>query len=138
MRRVPPSVLIRQELDGLPADGVDSGENLISELVQTVSRLVILQLLEAGRRDVLGDRGRYQRRDPDAGQRGGCNGYVESSIRTAEGKIPIRVPQVRDAGGPFRYTLIGFLEGNSEVLDHLVMEMYDRGHVDSRRRGRLP
>lgn len=52
---------------------------------------------------------------------------MESSIRTAEGKIPIRVPQVRDAGEPFRSTLMGFLEGNSDVLDRLVMEMYARG-----------
>jgi hypothetical protein len=28
---------------------------------------------------------------------------------------------------PFRSTLISFLEGNSEVLDRLVVEMYARG-----------
>src|SRR3972149_1975678 len=105
MRRVPPSMLIREDLDRLLADGAGPGENLISDLVQTVTRLG----------------------DPDAGQRGWRNGYVESSIRTAEGKIPIRVPQVRDAAEPFRSTLMGFLEGSSDVLDRLVMEMYARG-----------
>jgi len=39
----------------------------------------------------------------------------------------VRVPQVRDAEVPFRSTLMGFLEGNSEVLERLVMEMYARG-----------
>ena len=55
------------------------------------------------------------------------SGYLNDAIRTAEGKIPIRVPQVRDAGEPFRSTLMGFLERNSEVLDRLVMEMYAGG-----------
>ena len=127
MRRVPPSVLIREELDRLLAEGAGPGENLVSGLVQTVTRLVVQQLLEAEQTDFVGDRGRYERRDPDVGQRGSRNGYLESSIRTAEGKIPIRVPQVRDAEGPFRSTLMGFLEGNSDVLDRLVMEMYARG-----------
>ena len=37
------------------------------------------------------------------------------------------VPQVRGAGEPFRSSLMGFLDGNSEVLDRLVTEMYARG-----------
>jgi transposase-like protein len=44
----------------------------------------------------------------------------------AEGRVPVRVPQVRDTG-EVRSTLMGFLEGNSEVLERLVMEMYARG-----------
>jgi putative transposase len=127
MRRVPPSMLIREDLEGLLADGAGPGENLISQLVQTVSRLVIQQLLEGEQTDRLGGRGRYQRRDPDVEYRGSRNGYVDSSVRTAEGRIPIQVPQIRDGDGPFRSTLLGFLEGNSDVLERLVMEMYARG-----------
>ena len=127
MRRVPPSMSIREELDRLLEEGAGPGENLISELVSTVTRLVVQQLLEAEQTDFLGGRGRYQRRDRDSGQLGSRNGYSDGGVRTAEGRIPIRVPQVRDADGPFRSTLMGFLEGNSEVLDHLVMEMYARG-----------
>jgi len=41
MRRVPPSMLIGEELDRLLADGAGPGENLISGLVQTVTRLVV-------------------------------------------------------------------------------------------------
>lgn len=127
MRRVPPSVSIREELDGLLADGAGPGENLISQLVQTVSRLVIQELVEAEQTDRLGGRGRYERRDADAGHAGSRNGYVAGSVSTAEGKIPVRVPQIRDGDGPFRSTLLGFLEGNSDVLERLVMEMYARG-----------
>src|SRR3990172_10813987 len=101
MRRVPPSMLIREDLDRLLADGACPGENLISDLVQTVTRLVVQQLLEAEQTDFVGDRGRYERRDPDAGQRGWRNGDVERSIRTAEGEIPIPVPPRPDPPHPF-------------------------------------
>jgi putative transposase len=48
-------------------------------------------------------------------------------IRTAEGAIDVRLPQVRGAGEPFRSSLMTFLDGNSDVLDRLVTEMYARG-----------
>ena len=130
MRRVPPSMLIREDLDRLFADGAGPGENLISELVSTVTRLVVQQLAEAEQTDYLGDRGRYVRRDRGAGQRGWRNGYVEASMRTGEGKIPIRVPQVRDTDVPFRSTLMGFLEGDSDVLERLVTGDVCQGHVN--------
>jgi hypothetical protein len=55
------------------------------------------------------------------------NGYEPGRIRTAEGAIGVQVPQVRSAAEPFRSTLMGFLEGNSDVLERLVTEMYARG-----------
>ena len=48
-------------------------------------------------------------------------------MRTAEGPFEVAVPQVRGAGEPFRSSLMGFLDGNSEVLERLVSEMYARG-----------
>ncbi len=66
MRRVPPSVLIREELDRLLTEGAGPGENLISGLVQTVTRLVVQQLLEAEQTDFVGGRGHYQPRDDEA------------------------------------------------------------------------
>src|SRR5579862_6445016 len=80
MRRLSPSVLVREELDRLFADGVDREENIVSALVET-----------------------------------------------AEGTIPVRVPQVRDTQEPYRSSLMSFLDGNSDVLDRLVTEMYARG-----------
>jgi putative transposase len=41
--------------------------------------------------------------------------------------LGVQVPQVRGAGDPFRPALMSFLEGNSDVLDRLVVEMYARG-----------
>jgi transposase-like protein len=48
-------------------------------------------------------------------------------VRTAEGAIEVAVPQARGAGEPFRSSLMSFLDGNSEVLERLVTEMYARG-----------
>ncbi len=127
MRRVPPSVIAREELDALLGDGVDEGENVVSAVVAAAARMVLQQLLEGEQRDFLGGRGRYQRRLEEAGHRGSRNGYEDGALRTAEGAIPVRVPQVRGAGAPFRSTLMGFLEGNSDVLERLVCEMYARG-----------
>jgi putative transposase len=127
MRKVAPSVMAREELDRLLAGGVDEGANLISEVVATATRLVVQSLLEAEQRDFLGGRGRYQPRDDEAGHRGWRNGYEDRTISTAEGRFGVRVPQVRETEEPFRSTLMGFLEGNSEVLERLVMEMYARG-----------
>lgn len=127
MRRVPPSVIAREELDRLLAEGVEEGENIISAVVAAATRMVLQGLLEGEQRDFLGGRGRYERRSEAAGHRGSRNGYEDGAIRTAEGAVPVRVPQVRGTGTPFRSTLMGFLEGNSDVLDRLVCEMYARG-----------
>src|SRR5215212_9249157 len=76
-------------------------------------------------RDFLGGRGRYDRRGE--GQAGSRNGYERGRLRTAEGFVDVAVPQVRGAAEPFRSSLMGFLDGNSEVLESLVNEMYARG-----------
>jgi transposase-like protein len=120
-------VLVREELDRLLRQGAGAGENIISELVSTVTRLVVQELLEAEQTDFLGGRGRYEPRgETTAG--GMRNGYEPGRICTAEGVLDVRVPQVRETQGePFRSTLMGFLDGNSDVLENLVAEMYARG-----------
>jgi transposase-like protein len=118
-------VFVREDLERLLAGGAGDGENIISAFVETVTRLVVQELLEAEQADYLGGRGRYERRASD--QRGSRNGYEPGRIRSAEGAIGVRVPQVRDAGETYRSNLMTFLEGNSEVLERLVTEMYARG-----------
>ena len=41
MQRVAPSVIARQQLQELLAGGADGGSNIISALVETVTRLVV-------------------------------------------------------------------------------------------------
>ena len=125
MGRVAPSVIARQQLQELLSGGADRGSNVVSALVETVTRMVVQELLEGEQADYLGGRGRYQRRSE--GQVGSRNGYEPARVRTAEGAFEVAVPQVRGAGEPFRSSLMGFLDGNSQVLERLVGEMYARG-----------
>lgn len=125
MRRVAPSVIAGEQLRELLAGGVGRGSNIVSALVEAVTRLVVQELLEGEQADYLGGRGRYERRGE--GQSGSRNGYESGRVRTAEGAIEVAVPQVRGVDEPFRSSLMGFLDGNSEVLERLVTEMCARG-----------
>ena len=131
MRRLPQSVIAREELDRLLERGAEPETNIVSDLVERVTRLVVQELLEAEQTDFLGGRGRYRRRGDE--QRGSRNGYERGKVRTAEGAIEVGFPQVRGAGETYRSALMGFLDGNSDVLDRLVTEMYARG-LSTRRR----
>ena len=125
MGRVAPSVIAREQLQALLAGGVERESNIISALVEVMVRLMVQELIEGEQGDFLGGRGRYERRGE--GQVGWRNGYEPGRVRTAEGAIGVAVPQVRGAGEPFRSSLMSFLDGNSEVLERLVSEMYARG-----------
>jgi putative transposase len=125
MRRVAPSVIAREQLQELLGGGVGRGSNIVSTLVETVTRLVVQEVLEAEQADYLGGRNRYKRRGE--AQPGSRNGYESGRVRTAEGAITVAVPQVRGVEQPFRSSLMSFLDGNSEVLERLVTEMYARG-----------
>src|SRR6266508_3308655 len=86
MRRVPPSVIVREELDRLLAEGADQRTNIVSALVDKVTRLVVQQLLEAEQADYLGGRGRYERRASDqVGSRNGTSpvGFAPPRERSA-------------------------------------------------------
>ncbi len=124
MRKVPPSTIVGEEIEQLFAGGVDPGKNILSTLAELGLRYLAQQALEQEQEDFLG-RGRYQRHREEP-HRGHRNGYEDARLRTAEGEVAVRVPQVRDAGGPYRSRLMEFLEGNSDVLERLVTEMYAR------------
>ncbi len=135
MGRVPPSVLVREELERLLAGGVDRQTNIVSALVDTVTRLVVQELLEGEQADALGGRGRYERRGGEGGLR---NGYERGRLRTAEGAIDVRIPQIRGAGEPFRSSLMSFLRGQLRRLGTPGHGDVRQGPVHPRRRGRLP
>ncbi len=48
-------------------------------------------------------------------------------MRTAEGKVEIEIPQVRNTSEPFHSKLREFLRQNSECLKILNTKMYARG-----------
>lgn len=139
MRKVPPSDVLREEIHRSLAEGVtdDGGtESLLSHLAHLGLGYLVQQALEQEQEDFLG-RARYQRRHPqdDRPERTEDqlreypyrNGYEQGKLRTAEGEVRVKVPQVRGASAPYRSKLMEFLGGNSEALERLVVEMYARG-----------
>ena len=67
-------------------------------------------------------RAHYERRETqEQVRRGYRNGYEEGALATAEGKVGVRVPQVRGASEPYRSRLMEFLSGNSEALRPLIV-----------------
>jgi len=138
-KRVPPSVRTGQTIRDLLGE---SGDVSVSQFVRLATQQVIEQLLEAEVTDVLG-RDYYRHRsapgsDDDAdhdasvsgsgGASGGHrNGYRSNRLRTAEGMIEYATPQVRGTEQPYSSPLRALLDGRSDELQRLAVEMYARG-----------
>lgn len=112
----------------------EAAKELTSDVFRRAAQMVIEQMLEAEVDELLG-RQRYQRRDAgdsaDLQAKAPCpggyrNGHKPRQLRTAEGKVPIELPQVRDAAG-WSSHVWSKLRSRSEVLDKLAGEMYARG-----------
>jgi len=109
-----------------------SSNELAGDWIRRAAQMLVEQMLSAEVDEALG-RGSYQRRDdgqapegkPFLGYR---NGYKGRSIRTAEGKIAVDVPQVRGReDGPYRSAIWQALGKRSPALEKLAVEMYARG-----------
>jgi transposase-like protein len=81
-------VIARERLHELLDGAAERDVNIVSELVQVISELVVQELMEAEQADFLGGRGHYQRRED--GQRGFRNGYEPRRVRTARARSPSR------------------------------------------------
>jgi hypothetical protein len=97
MRRVPPSMLVREDLEALLTGGVGEAENIVSALVDTVTRLVVQELLEAEQGDYLGGRGRYT---SDAPKISAARAMAMSQLVCAPPKGPCTSGCPRSAGPP--------------------------------------
>lgn len=124
MQNIPPSEQTRQAMHNFLRQGIEGSEQPTSQLLRLAAQLVLQQALEEEVTDFLG-RERYERRRE--GQQGYRNGYEAGHLRSAEGELGVRVPQVRDNEQPFRSRLLEFVQGHSEVLEYLVVQMYSRG-----------
>ena len=128
--RVPPSVRTGQKIRELIAGG---DEDVRSQFVRLAVEQVIEQLMEAEVTDVLG-REYYRHGGPDQPQDlpppasgGHRNGYRTGRMKTAEGAVEYAAPQVRGTAEPFRSPVRAVLEGRSDELERLAVEMYARG-----------
>ena len=70
-------------------------------------------------------RGYYER--GEGKRRGYRNGYESKKLRTAEGKVEVEAPQLRDTEETYRSAILEQMGRQSKELERLVMEMYVRG-----------
>ncbi len=121
--RVPPSERTSQRLRELIQQGSEEGD-IRSDAIRLAVRKMVEEALEAELADALG-RGHYERGGGEG--RGYRNGHRRGRLQSAEGEIEYSVPQVRDRDEPFRSRIREQLQGRSEALEDLAVEMYARG-----------
>src|SRR5437763_9211056 len=121
-RRIPASRQTGERIEELLAGGGD--HDVRSDLIRLGVRKLLEEVLEGEVEDRLG-RVYYGRGD---GERPGYrNGYRRGRLKSAEGAIEYAAPQVSDLGEPYRSRVRERLEGRTEELERLAVEMYARG-----------
>jgi len=100
-----------------------SGAELLSTLVRLSTERVLQEALEHEQAEALG-RGRYEARGEKLGYR---NGYEKGTLKTGEGVLRVKLPQIRGQEDPYRSPLWGQVATTSEVLKRLMVEMYVGG-----------
>jgi putative transposase len=112
---------LRALLQGQP--DAQSGEELLSTLVRLSTERVLQETLEHEQAEALG-RGRYEARGEKLGYR---NGYENGTLKTGEGVLRVKLPQIRGREDPYRSPLGGQVATTSDVLKRLIVEMYVGG-----------
>ena len=100
-----------------------SGEELLSLLVRLATERIVQEALEREQAEALG-RGRYEARGEKSGYR---NGYENGTLKTGEGVLHVKVPQIRGQADPYRSQLWRNVGNTSDVLKKLILEMYVGG-----------
>jgi putative transposase len=124
-KKIAPSEQKAQALRALLQGQQDaqSGEELLSTLVRLSTERVLQEALEHEQAEALG-RGRDEARGEQLGYR---NGYENGTLKTAEGVLRVKLPQIRDREEPYRSPLWRQVATTSDVLKRLIVEMYVGG-----------
>jgi putative transposase len=91
--------------------------------VRLSTERILQEALEQEQAVALG-RGRYEARGEKVGYR---NGYENGTLKTGEGVMRVKVPQIRDQDEPYRSQLWQNVSKTSDVLKKLIVEMYVGG-----------
>lgn len=121
-----PSEKISNELSELFSDGINTSEDLLGLILKKSLKKTIQEMLEQEVEKKLG-RGYYERRSDDSSEKIYRNGYEPRKLKTAEGKVDIELPQLRNTKEPYRSEIMEQMGKRSTELERLVTEMYVRG-----------
>ena len=124
-QKIAPSRMKAQELTALLQGQTEAnnGEELRSTLVPLATERVLQEALEREQAEVLG-RGRYERHPVAHGSR---NGYEDGTLKTAEGVLRVKLPQVRGLEDTYRSQIWTNLAKTSDHLKSLSVEMFVGG-----------
>lgn len=121
-KRVPPSVTMKQEVEQLLHQGREGLP--LAEFIRAAARCCLQGALEQEVTEFLG-RGHYQR--GERRREGYRNGYEKKTWPSAEGALPLQMPQLRQTPEPFCSRLAQGLAATPGALERLVVGMYVRG-----------
>lgn len=118
--------LLRRGTSEEPERSGGGAESVTSVLMRLGLETLLNRALEEERTDFLG-RERYERSAETAERSGYRNGYKPGHVDTAEGRVPLAVPQVRATDAPFHAQTLDAVRGRTAELERLVVELYARG-----------
>lgn len=121
---VPPSEEMNKRLFEL-LSGREETQDMLSELMRRGAERVIQETLEEEVTAFLG-RERYEHKEQESPS-GYRNGYRDRTIKTAEGRLTVRRPRVRETDEPFESQLLTRIESLEKRLRQMALEMYVRG-----------
>lgn len=124
--KILPSERISNELSELFSNGKDTGEDLLGVILKKSLQKTIQEMPEQEIEKKL-NRGYYERRSEEDNSEVYRNGYETKKFKTAEGKIPVEVPQLRNTIEPHSSEVLKLLGQRTAELERLVTEMYVRG-----------
>lgn len=124
-KRIPPTAKIDNEINELKFNlGQDTKpENVLGKLIDLGMRRIIQETLEKEVQAFIGS-AYYKHSDLRNGSR---NGYEPCDLKTAEGRLPVERPQVRDSAAPFESMAWNNIKKKTEHLEKMAVEMYVRG-----------
>jgi transposase-like protein len=127
MKRVPPSVRLKEEIDSLLRGTEASAESVEPPMVGFVGRLARYMLQVAIEAEATAFLGREHYRRGARERLGWRNGYEPKQVQSEAGLLELAVPQLRGTEEPFQPRVAERLRPRTADLESLVRGMYVRG-----------
>jgi putative transposase len=127
MKRVPPSVRLKEEIEGLLQGTGPAPEPTDAPMAGFVGRIARYMLQVAIEEEATAFLGRGHYRRGDRQRIGWRNGYEPKRVQSEAGVLELAVPQLRGTAAPFRPPLVDRLGTRTTDLEDLVRGMYVRG-----------
>ena len=127
MKRVPPSVRLKEEIEGLLQGTEPAPETTDAPMVGFVGRIARYMLQVAIEEEATAFLGRGHYRRGDRQRIGWRNGYEPKRVQSEAGVLELAVPQLRGTEAPFRSPVVDRLGTRTADLEDLVRGMYVRG-----------